>query len=285
MKNLLIPGLFLIVGTISCEKDANNVKLPEFEQKLVVNSFISPRDTLSIISVTSNKKLYGLINQHESLGQVTAVLNDGSNEINLEKIENGFIFRKSDILLEEGKTYKLTVISSKGLKATASSTIPFRRPVKIEVDTLSKFFDYGDGSGNGWKEYKAEIYLTDYPGEVNYYRFAAKEVIYNSNYTYYPYHYDVYPEEPVIFNDNGRDGKRFLINTVNFDNASEDDSAHLVVYVLLTDKAYYTYHYSMDRYAGGGDPFTEISPAYSNISGGLGIFASYVVDSVVFRLR
>jgi len=49
--------------------------------------------------------------------------------------------------------------------------------------------------------------------------------------------------------------------------------------------SFQTYHHSLDKYSSGGNPFTEISPAWSNIEGGLGIFASYVVDSLVFKLK
>ncbi len=285
MNRSIKIALLLSLLLPSCEKDASHVKLPEFEQKLVVNAFLSPRDTISIISVTSNRKLYGAINENTSPGDITATLSNGTSEISPALSGERFIFRRNDMKIEEGKTYTFRVRSNKGLTAEASATVPFRRPLKIEIDTFSLFYDYGDGSGRGWREYNADIYLTDYPGEDNYYRFAAKEIIYNSNYSYYPYDYDIYPTEPIVFTDRGRDGKRFLINSVTYDNASGDDSAHLIMYVLITDKDYYNYHYSMDNYAGGSDPFTEISPAWSNIKEGLGIFASYVVDSAVFRLK
>src|SRR4030042_3347306 len=115
MKRTIIPAVFLIVLILSCERNVNNVILPDFVQKLVINSFISPRDTLSFVSVKSNEKLYGFINTKESLGNVSAAISDGTTEISLDRIEEGFIFRRRDMLLEEGKTYTLTVISDKGM--------------------------------------------------------------------------------------------------------------------------------------------------------------------------
>ncbi len=283
MKRTIIPAVFLIVLILSCERNVNNVILPDFVQKLVINSFISPRDTLSFVSVKSNEKLYGFINTKESLGNVSAAISDGTTEISLDRIEEGFIFRRRDMLLEEGKTYTLTVISDKGMQADASATIPFRRPLNIEVDTMRQFYDYGDGSGMGWTEFSADVFMTDYAGEENYYAFACKQILYNSEYSYYPYHIQVY--QSLVFTDRGRDGERFFVSNFSFMDPSRDDSSDLVVYILNTDKAYYTYHHSLDNYSGGGDPFSEISPAYSNIEGGLGIFASYVVDSLVFKLK
>ncbi len=53
MKNifrsfLLLSSFFLI----SCEKEAINVKVPQVDPKLVVQSFISPHDTLLVVYVT-----------------------------------------------------------------------------------------------------------------------------------------------------------------------------------------------------------------------------------------
>ncbi len=287
MKRLIIPVLLIIILISACERDVNNVKLPEFEKKLVVNSFISPRDTLSFVSVTSNKRLYGILDpmEAEKVGNVSVILSDGTREINLTKTEDGFIFRRKDMLLEEGKTYTLNVNSDLGLQAKASATIPFRRPVHIEIDTSRVFIDYGDGTVNGWWEFKFDLFITDYPGEANYYSFVCNQVLYNSEYSYYPYNYNIQFWESSVFSDKGKDGERMFLSTLHYMNPSGDDSSSLVIYILHTDKDYYTYHHALDNYSSGGDPFTEISPAYSNIEGGLGIFASYVVDSLVFKVK
>jgi len=282
MKRTIIAVVVISSLLASCEKDVNNVKLPEFVQKLVVNSFISPRDTLSYVYVSSNKRLYGNLNASESIGNVTAVMSDGTHETELTRIDEGFIFRPRDMMVEEGKTYSLKVSSSKGLEAEASVTIPWRRPVKIEIDTVLKYIEY-DNSGMGWYERTAEVYVSDYAGENNYYAFAYKQIIYNSDYPYYPYHLDYY--QSFVFNDKGMDGERLFVGSFSYMDTSRDDSSDLVVYILQTDREYNTYHKSLDKYSSGQDPFTEISPAYSNINGGLGIFASYVVDSLVLKVK
>jgi hypothetical protein len=189
------------------------------------------------------------------------------------------------MLLEEGKTYTLNVSSDLGLQAQAATTIPFRRPLQIEADTSSVFYDYGDGTGYGWKEFRVDVFITDYEGEANYYALAGKQILYNSDYPYYPYHLEFYNYGSSVFNDKGEDGKRFFVNTFTYTNPSNDDSSDLVIYILHTDKDYYTYHHALANYSSGGDPFTEISPAWSNIEGGLGIFASYVVDSLVLKVK
>jgi hypothetical protein len=62
------------------------------------------------------------------------------------------------------------------------------------------------------------------------------------------------------------------------------DSAFLKVYLLNTCKPYYQYHKSLENYNDGENPFAEPTPIYSNIEGGLGVFAAYLVDSAVIRL-
>lgn len=289
MRKRILPILIAIILVSSCERDAKNVILPEFVRKLVINSFISPRDTVSFVSVKSNKKLYGTFwpdpEDEKAYGNITATLSDGSRETALTRIDEGFIFRQKDMLIEEGKTYSLKVMSDLGMQAEASVTIPFRRPINIEIDTLRKSYDYGDGSGMQWTELIADITITDYADEENFYSFACKQVVYNSEYAYYPYHIPFYFYESSVFSDKGKDGEKLFVNSFSYMNPSRDDSSDLIVYILQTDKDYYTYHYSLAHYSGGQDPFTEISPAWSNIEGGLGIFASYVVDSLVLKVK
>jgi hypothetical protein len=76
---------------------------------------------------------------------------------------------------------------------------------------------------------------------------------------------------------------KFELNVVGVNQKA--DSAFLKVYLLNTDKSYYDYHRSLGNYDSGDDPFTEPSPVFSNVNGGLGIFAAYTVDSLIFRLK
>lgn len=285
MRKIILSFIIVMLVAGSCEKYLDNIKTPEFEKKLVINSFLSPGDTMSFISVRSNRKLYGIINPDEPVGNVSAVLSDGTTEINLKRTEEGFIFRPDEMQLEEGNTYNLSITSDLNMRATASATIPFRRPLNIEVDTSSQYIDFGDEPGMGWTEFIADIYITDFEGESNYYAFTCQQVIYNSEYVESPFYQYFYPLRSPVLSDKGRDGEKIQVNSVSYLNPSSNDSCMLIIYILITDKDYYTYHRSLENYSGGDIPFTEISPVFSNIEGGLGIFASYVIYSLVFRLK
>jgi hypothetical protein len=95
-----------------------------------------------------------------------------------------------------------------------------------------------------------------------------------------------------VSNDIGLNGKKFILRTIEFqpvylDYASwlDPDSAFLRIYLLSTDKPYYDFHKSLENYSLGDTPFAEPSFVYSNVKGGLGIFASYTLDSLIFRLK
>lgn len=285
--------VIVLVTLISCEKEVKNGIMPEFKQKLVISSFISPQDTVSYVNVDSNRRIYGELNIKETLGNLTAYLSDGTKEIPLINISSGFIFRPGDMSIEEGKTYNLKVKSDKGLAAESSCKVPLNRTLEIKVDTFSVAATYPDRYTG--TNLMASISIKDYPGEDNYYRLYIEQEIYrtylgqswNSNYKFTGL-------KNEFFTDKGSDGKNIeiasigissIITIVNFNSIIPIDSSFFKVLILNTNKEYYDYHESIKKYSGGDDPFTEVSPVYTNISGGLGIFAAYTVDSLIFRLK
>ena len=66
---------------------------------------------------------------------------------------------------------------------------------------------------------------------------------------------------------------------------SSPDSVFMKIYLLNTEKSYYQFHQSLLNYDDGTVPFSETSPLFSNITGGLGIFSAYTVDSIVIRIK
>lgn len=267
----------------SCDKEVDIVKLPEFVQQLVINSFISPVDTVSYITISTNRRIFGELNYEEDPGNLTATLSNGSREITLDTTTQGFKFCPGDMAIEKGKTYTLKVKSDKGLFAEASCTVPYNRRVEIEVDTFSRTSNFPDMPN--FKAYLADIYLMDYAGEENYYRLFGEQVSYSANSGPLPYFNPFYELGAKGFSDIGRDGKRLLINTVNYYNSSSIDSSFIKLKIMYTDKSYFIYHKSLDNYSNDENPFAEISPVFSNIKGGLGIFAAYTVDSLILRLK
>jgi hypothetical protein len=286
MKIILVKLLisaFALFTLVSCERDVDNVRYPEFRQKLVISAFISPNNTSNSISVTSNRRIYGDLTITETLGNLIATLSDDSHEISLDTTRTGFVLRSSDLHVEEGKIYKLKVRSDKGLFAEATCTVPLKRSFALEVDTFRTFEQISEDYV--YASFMSNFYFIDIQGENNYYRFYCEQIIYHSSYYYPQFAVRFLDFENKYFTDKGKDGDRSLITTLNINDPKYDDSSFLKIYLLNTDKAYYDFHKSLENYEGGDNPFTEGSPIYSNITGGLGIFAAYTVDSLVFRLK
>jgi hypothetical protein len=266
-----------------CEKDVNNVALPPFEQKLVLASFISPLDSASFVLVRSNRKIYGELGAEEQAGIISGTISDGSREVELDTVKYGLQVSRDKMQIEYGKTYTLNVTSDKGLSAFATCTVPGRREFNAAADTFSTPDPYGP-TGSHQRRIDVRLSIMDIPGEENYYRIAGKGIGYALN----PRDGKQYTASDIMRfeKDFFSDGKGITIQTdYGLNYFFGYDSAFLEVYLYNTEKSYYLYHKSLENYSGDGNPFREASPVYSNVTGGLGIFASYTVDTLVFRLK
>jgi hypothetical protein len=273
--------ILILIAVVSCEEEVKDGVLPEFKQKLVVSSFISPSDTVSYITVSSNRRIYGELGLGETLGNLSGFVSDNTKEIPLIRTTSGFKFRNEDMQITEGKTYHIKIISDKGLTAESSCTVPISRRIELKVDTFTII--QTDPLGYLGNRFMAKVSITDYPGEEDFYRLYCEQDIYyrTDNLSWIiPYH----GFENEFISDYGKDGKTIELVSLDLYNSPED-SVIFKCYILNTSRGYYNYHTSINNYSGGDDPFTEVSPVYSNITGGLGIFAAYTIDSLIYRLN
>ena len=297
-----IATLFVMIITVSCQKEVNDIRSPDFNLKLVINGSISPDITTNYISVGYNNRIYGdLFKPGEMPGDLTAILYSGDIQYSLrplfhkysqmlndttvsaDSVRIGFVFDNTEIPVEEGMTYNLKVKTESGLSASASCIIPFKRNFSLKIDTLRIIST--DPQYSMYTHYEAYLNYTDIQGETNYYRLLGELVRYSHQYGQSSSSNNIVPPENSFFTDKGYDGKTSKITFSYIPNSASDDSVFIKIYLLNTDKTYYDYHKSIEKYSSGEDPFTEPSPLYSNVAGGLGIFASYTIDSLVFRLK
>lgn len=284
MKLIYYIFLALTALTGACESDAVNVKLPEFEKKLVVAAFLSPSDTVSYFHISTSNPVFNYVTNSEPVGKITAFISNGSKEVILDSSEYGdrpvpseFMLDRAKMEIEYGKSYNLRVSTANGYFAEAKCTVPEKRSFNIRIDTVTL-------PGKGLR---AKASFNDIPEEENYYRIKAWVRSYSHSvqgarsdiYTLHP--------EKKFFTDAGIDGKNIVIFTDDYLGymGNKTDSSFIVFRLFNTEKSYYLYHHSLDNYEGGDNPFVEPTPVYSNITGGLGIFSSYAIDSAVFRLK
>jgi len=281
--NKYILLLLLVLSAYGCEKWVKFDSTPAFEQKLVVTSFISPSDTVSEIYVTSNQRLYGFYEQLEEPGDLTGTISDGTTEVQLDTTSSGLSFSRDKMPVISGKTYTLKISSSKGLYAEAVTTIPQKRETMIKVDTVTVNQDVPGYESSGFLRISVEF--TDYPGEKNYYNIIGKITVFKTtpgpetDIYYYRFWFE-YINDMKASPDNKITLNKWMTPSIN-----NYDSAFINVSLLNTEESYYMYHTSLNEFDRSDNPFSEAKPVYSNIEGGLGIFTSYTVDSLRFRLK
>jgi hypothetical protein len=270
----------------ACKTDVENVNYPGFQQKLVITSFISPSDSMSYFNIASNLKVYGELNSEEAIGDLSGFISDDVNEVALDTFKTGFKINRERMQIQFGKTYALRISGGRGFSATANCTVPDKMNFSLRADTFSIKENYE------WsiEERRIDVKLTlqDIPGVKNYYRIIGKGILYSTD-TLTNKHYkssEYIQFDNDLFTDEGMEGKEITRKTnygINY--FYNHDSAFFVVYIYNTDKSYYLFHKSMKDYNNSTNPFSEPTPVFNNITGGLGIFSAYTVDSMIFRLK
>lgn len=284
MKSLKYSILLLLV-IIGCESEVDNVRLPEFQQKLVIASFISPSDYVSMIYVISNQRLFGDLSKKELPGRLAGTISDGIREVRLDTMPGGLSFRNGDMPVVPGNTYLLKVSNDKGLNAEAMSTVPLPGEFNLITDTFS--IQHHEPGYLPWREFKVNITFSDLPDENNYYCIKGFMTAYNTvdSSKTYSFEEPLYFEKNLFTDSEANSENKIQLSTGMPGYFTSYDSAFLKIYLLNTEKSYYLYHRSLENYNQGDNPFTEPTPVYSNIEGGFGIFTSYTIDSLIFRLR
>lgn len=292
MKNCkTIYFVLSLIGLVAggCESYIKDVKLPEFEKKMTLFAFLNPQDSVTYLTVGSNQNLFGELNKAGLNGKTSGTISDGVKEITLDPYKNGLKFRKKDFPLEYGKSYFIKISNDEGLQAEASCHIPRLIRFNIRADTFSivEPFIY---EGKKFRRIDYNVHLTDPQGEENYYRFLCLARTYYTN----PINRKKYSNrtqidfEKSLFSDAGKDGMEITAKTdygLNYFFESNYDSAFITFYILNTERSYFLYHNSLQKYTSGDNPFSEVTPVFSNVSGGLGVFTSYTIDSLVIRVR
>jgi hypothetical protein len=279
-----ITFIFLLLFT-GCENDVNNVKLPEFESKLVVSSFISPSDSIPHIEVGANQRIYGDLSIENTTGNLTGYISDGVSEVKLDTASGGFSINTRRMKIEYGKSYSVRIESDKGLKAEGKCTVPVMANFNLRADTFS--VPHAEPGYLEWREMKVKVIFTDPPETENFYRTIGTWVAYET----FPdsprpnIHAEYIWFEKELMTEASKDQNGDIVNVAGFNGFSYADSVFLYIILLNTEQSYYQYHKSLQNYSDGDNPFSEPTPVFTNIEGGLGIFTSYTKEIVTLRLK
>lgn len=281
-----VLALILMAIVSSCIDDVDDINLPKTEPKLVVESYIGPNDSL-IVSVRASRPINYNIpavdewseNNYVTVTDATVIIENNSNnsEITLPFLQDigKYALPAEAFSIEPGTEYSLSV-SAFGYKDVFGSTrVPSIIPTvsQITIDTLGQD-EWGDRtiliSGS----------ISDTPNQGNFYAVTI--------YSYFTYSWDDTAEQYVelvareLVADTEKDGQEIGYKLEVWDYSGRDGENMYLIYIHSVDQHYYNFHKSIENVTDYEDnPFAESSHLYSNIEGGLGIFASYVTASAV----
>lgn len=242
----------------------------------------------------------------DALATATVTISDGATKATLPFQPEGQLYAisSSQFPIEAGKTYSLTVTDGKRT-AQASCTVP-SEAVRIKEFSLDTFMV--SNFGNRDTMLVTSFTWNDPTGKANYYRVKVYEDVEIPTFTFDPKdkkYTEGRARVQLSFSSRRDDGRSDLLNDTNLDGKTfsspqferrigtnvnyyplpvvdgkrlvpERGPVSLGLYLLLntTDQPYYEYHRSL-RQARNDNPFTEPSLVYTNVKGGLGIFAGY----------
>ncbi len=269
--------MFALGLLFSCIDNVDDVNLPRVDPKLVVQSFIGPNDSLIVTVKASRPINYNVPTTGGWSSDEYVVITDATVTIKNTKTNEGvtlpyissigkYAITANEFSVENDEEYSLSV-SANGYKSVSASTkVPNSYSVVSEItfDTLS-VNQYGD------RTIIASGFISDSPGEVNYYSVTLYQLsTYNWSGTDETY---INFFSRVLLTDKGKDGEDLSFKIEMWDYQSDDKKIY--IYVHSTDEHFYRFHKSLENIEDYMDnPFAESSIMYSNVEGGLGVFAS-----------
>jgi Domain of unknown function (DUF4249) len=332
MKKLKYILLILPILTVfSCTTLLEDIKLP-YEERLVIQSFISPQDTLLEVKLSKTSPATGTFTQGNYNGtgwgkpvngavieisdgqkkgvfQFQTITNPGGtvgdpatgNQV--PQVRSGYFLKTKDFPIVLGHTYILTAKVPNLPDVSATCTIPNKQLIDGKdilvvkgsgIDSVQN--GYSSTNGVITNRYynlsrRFDVTVKDSPFEENFYAVAyyTREVFQlkdpkgniitqiNNNQQYFS----------DFISDLKQDGKVLNFKKANIPMSSYSTypnstnptpvSNVLSIYVAITDKPYYQYNKSLINSGGinNDDPFSEAVLTYTNINGGLGVFAGY----------
>jgi hypothetical protein len=277
----LLALLLPVLGFQACEKDITDTVNINTKPDLVATAFISPQDTVFEVRVAKTRPVVGkVISADEArVKDATVRISRGSESVLLTYDPQRQVYRAYTRLLPvvAGQTYALQVTTPDNYKVTGSCTVPTTEGVAItELRQDTRKRTWADG-----QEYHELIFSfkwQDAPGRENYYHYVA-ELEYADPQTQHPIRIPLYHEGKALLSDEMKDGQvfsAFIPYGRMMPGQPGRYAGDLHLYLAVTDRAYYLYHESLRQHQQAQDnPFAEPVLVYSNVTGGLGVFAAY----------
>ncbi len=257
IRNIFIA--FSIIGLFTgCEDYATKVDMPHVEKKIVVQSFISPDDTVVSALITWSKPIIGTKDWEdiELILNATVIISDGTKTEQLLWNDKNELYeiRASVFPIIAGKKYFLTVSVPDGNNVKSVCEVPFTKNTSLTLSRIdTNMVDYDVNVSFRYKDHE--------PGRNNYYRLIGK----NDN-NYQSFRGDGEYRIDSELDDN---------NIFKFSFYFGSNSQKVKAWILNCDYNYFQYHKTLIAAENNYGIFSEPSLIFSNVEGGLGCFGAY----------
>ncbi len=266
MKRVLVFfGCLAGLALNSCTEMVTDIDLPVSDPSLVVNTYLSPEDSLILVVLSKSQPLNQVWTETDfSKAVVSLVSSQGSMVIPYDQvIGNIFSLPVSAYPLQPGNTYTLQVSLDGFETVYGSTTIPPVINTMVEYTGMTRKYDFDMEQFY----YFLNFSLTDLPGQDNYY-YARCMISRSWDTTYFE---DLYEDRGRLFlSDKNNDGGKLYYSFRTW----EEDIHSVRMILYTTDEAFYRFHRTFFSFS-GDDPFAEPVVVYSNVSNGLGAVGSY----------
>ncbi|MGV3502945.1 MAG: DUF4249 domain-containing protein [Adhaeribacter sp.] len=294
MKYLSSFSLLLLaaLGFQACETDITRDVKISTTPDLVVTSFISPQDTALEVHVTKSRPVVGQVITPDAalVTNATVRISQGGQSVLLTYHPERRLYRAKASLLpvQAGQTYTLSVTTPDHYAVSGTCTVPLTTGITV-TDLAHSVRKQSWWDGNEYDEHVLTFKWQDVPGRENFYHPAAEREYQDPNPNGQLRLRDaMHGEGKVYFSDQNKDGLVFTASRSYSILPGQPDPrpADLHLYLAVTDRAYYLYHQSLDQHEDtNGNPFAEPVLIYSNVTGGLGVFAAYNQIKASYRLN
>jgi hypothetical protein len=251
--------ILIIFSVTACQSELSVVDIAS-ENKLVVQSFISPQDTILSVRVSNTNAVIGQVSKEfKTIANATVTIGNGIKSVLLSYDKDGY-YRISSKQLEvkSGQKYFLNVNTPDGRAVSGECTIPLttidKTKMIIDIQSLTSETKY------------VSVKWDDIPNEQNYYALTG---------VYETLRKGCNNDLPIYFVDKNRNGEQFSFN-FNTDIVCGSGNPNYIIIIANYDLNGYQYISTLqEQFSVNGVPFTEPVQIFTNIKGGYGVFSGY----------
>jgi hypothetical protein len=258
MKNLTLL-IFTIFSITSCQSELSVIGIKN-ENKLVVQSFISPQDTILSVRVSNTNAVIGQVaKEFKTITNANVTIGNGVKSVLLSYDKEGYYqISSKQFEVKAGKTYFLRVSTPDGRTVLGECTIPLNtvdeKKVIIDIESVT----------NDLK--KVIVKWDDIRNEQNCYRSTG---------TYETVKKGCSSDISFLIKDRNQDGVQTGYN-FNTSISCGDGNPNFIIIIANYDLNGYQFISTLqEQYLVNGVPFTEPVQIFTNIKGGYGVFSGY----------